>query len=79
MRKLIQDMTEVELTELLSACANQLKVVCAVLEVESPLFVLLLFNDPAIGQYVSNCNRSDMVKALREAANRLESNDYLER
>lgn len=39
-------------------------------------FTLLVFpfNNPGISNYVSNSNRSDMIKVLRETANRLEKN-----
>lgn len=37
-------------------------------------FALLVFefHKPGIGNYISNVKRADMVKALRETANRLE-------
>lgn len=39
-------------------------------------FALLLFefNNPDIGNYISNANRKDMIKSLRETADRLEKN-----
>lgn len=39
-------------------------------------FCLLVFgfNAPGISNYVSNANRADMIKALRETADRLEKN-----
>ena len=39
-------------------------------------FALLLFdfNDPSIGNYISNTKREDMIKTLRETADRLEKN-----
>lgn len=39
-------------------------------------FALLLFefNNPGIGNYISNANRKDMIKSLRETADRLEKN-----
>ena len=71
--KKLEFMTEPELRELMTAMANQIKATAAVMECENPLFVLLLFNDPEIGQYIANCERSDVIKALREAADRLEA------
>ncbi len=42
-------------------------------------FALLVFqfNEPDVCNYVSNAKREDMVKALRESANRLENNKYI--
>lgn len=36
-------------------------------------FALLVFefNAPGIGNYISNCNREDMIKSLEETAERL--------
>lgn len=36
--------------------------------------VMFEFNHPGIGNYVSNAKREDMIKALRETADRLEKN-----
>lgn len=33
------------------------------------------FNQPGIANYVSNANREDMIKMLRETADRLENNE----
>jgi hypothetical protein len=40
-------------------------------------FVLLLFEfgEPAIANYVSNANRQDIIKTLRETADRLEKSE----
>lgn len=43
------------------------------------LFVLLVFDDPGLAQYCSNCDRSTMVQALRECADRLESREDIPR
>lgn len=43
------------------------------------LFCLLVFDDPGLAQYVSNCDRSTMVRALRECADRLESREDVPR
>ena len=45
-------------------------------------FALLAFRFSdigGVGDYVSNANRGDMVKALREAANKLENNETIGR
>jgi hypothetical protein len=79
MNKLLRDMTEPELAELMQALGNQITAVCAILEIEKPSFALLLFNDPAIAQYLANCKRADVIKAMRECADRLERNEDLPR
>jgi hypothetical protein len=71
MQKLI-DMTEPELGSLMRQAARQVVSVAKDLGVEKPLFVLLLFNDPQVAQYIANCDRSDVIKAMRETADRLE-------
>ena len=79
MGKRLEDMTEPEIGELMAAMGNQITAVCAVLGVQRPLFTLLLFNDPAIAQYMSNCERSPMIRALRETADRLEAREDVTR
>lgn len=37
-------------------------------------FILFEFNEPGISNYISNADRSDMIKTLRETADRLEKN-----
>lgn len=37
--------------------------------------VVFDFKNPGIGNYISNAQRPDMVKSLRETANRLENNE----
>ena len=39
---------------------------------DKALFVLVVFDDPGLAQYVSNAEREDVIKALREMADRLE-------
>lgn len=69
--KRLQDMTESELGGLLDAMGVAILGVAAEMGVEKPLFALLLFNDPKLGQYVSNCRREDVILAFEEAAGRL--------
>jgi hypothetical protein len=35
-------------------------------------YAVLVFDNSGVGQYVSNAKRADMVKAMRETADRLE-------
>lgn len=46
---------------------------------DKPLFILYVFNDPKIAQYISSANRSDAITAMRECADRLERKDELAR
>ena len=76
---LIKDMTEPELCGLLNRVGHQVKNACVDQGVEKPLFVVLLFNDPQITQYVANCVRADVIRAMRECADRLERNEDVRR
>lgn len=75
----LQDMTEPELRELMDGYHDALKAEAIVKRVDRPQYVLLVFNDPEIAQYIATVNRSDAIKALREAANRIERNQILSR
>lgn len=68
----IEDMTEPELAELMLLLARQVEMTCKAKGVEMPLFTMLLFNDAAATQYISNCERQDMIRALRMCADRLD-------
>lgn len=69
----LEDMTEQELSELLGKMARAIVETARLNDVEKPLFVLLVFNDPKVAQYVANGTRADIIKAMREAAERLEN------
>ena len=79
MTQKFQDMTEPELRVLMSDLARVVVLACDVKGVERPHFALLVFNDPRIAQYVCNCERADVIKAMRECADRLEANQDLPR
>ena len=72
--KKMEHMTEPELHKLMRLCAKAVEGAAKVSYVEQPLFALILFNDPKIGQYICNCERKEMIQALREMADRLEKN-----
>jgi hypothetical protein len=65
--KVLAEMTEAELRDLLNRVGTAITH-----ELPGALFCCLLFNEPKSAQYVSNCQRSDVILALREAADRLE-------
>lgn len=75
----LRDMDEVELGSLMTLLAKSLERAAAKFLDEKPLFVLVLFNDPEIAQYVSNCDRSTTIAAMRETADRLERRDDVSR
>ena len=69
----LEHMTEPELRDLLNLLSRQIEGTCRHRNVEKSMFVLLLFNDPALAQYACNCERADVIKAMRETADRLEA------
>jgi hypothetical protein len=79
MPKRLEDMTEPELSKLLRAFADAVKSTGVRLLGEKPQFVLLLFNDPKIAQYVASIEREGAIEALRETADRLERRESVER
>lgn len=73
--KTLRDMTEGELRLLMDACAKAInsKLAAHLDPNAKPMFALLVFDDPEVAQYISSCERSCMIEALRETADRLES------
>jgi hypothetical protein len=79
--KRLEDMDERELGEVMVAAAR------AVESVLPPglgprgksMFVLVVFDDPKVAQYISSCNRVDMIAAMRETAERLERKEDVPR
>ena len=88
MKKLV-DMTEPELKLLMMLCArtveNFLTMATMIVDAHDgprttpPQFVLLVFDDPKVAQYISSCQREDVIVALHEAANRLEAGEDIQR
>jgi hypothetical protein len=75
--KQLEDMTEPELRTLTNAVLNA---VDSRLPKDTGFMVLFWpHGRHKISQYGSNCERSDMIKALREAADRLERKQDVER
>ena len=70
----LRDMTEPQIREYMARLAGATESVLPAGPSAKgrALFVLLVFDDPGIAQYVSNCDRSNIVQALRETADRLE-------
>ena len=77
--KQLADMTEPELSALMKSFAEVIKHTGISLGVGCPYFVLLVFNDPKLTQYVSNCERNGMIQAMLEGTLRLMKNEDVTR
>jgi hypothetical protein len=77
--KTLKTMTEPELYDLMNTICRGIEMIADKMDVEKPLFCLVLFNDPEVAQYAGNCQRSDMITAMRETADRLERNETVDR
>jgi hypothetical protein len=77
--KKLEFMTEAELRALMKVVCCGIEASAEVCGVEQPHFVVVLFNDPAVAQYASNCDRASIIKAMRETADRLERNQDVPR
>jgi len=77
--KRLEDLDEVELDSLMRTAAHAVEWAFHDQGVEKPLFALVIFNDPKIGQYIGNCRREDIIKALRETAERMARNQDVRR
>jgi hypothetical protein len=71
----LKNLTELELAALFNAVADAVKQLLP----PGTLFAVIAFDDPGVGQYVSNAQRGDMIRALRETADRLERREDIER
>jgi hypothetical protein len=78
-KRQIQYMTEPELQEFMRNLAMAIEFVAENENVEKINFTLVVWNDPKIGQYIANVSRENMTEALRELANRLETQTDLPR
>ncbi len=70
-KKRLEDMTEPELRDLMNAIARGVVNTAGQFLPDRANFVLVLFNDPKVAQYVANCTRDSMIEAMRETADRL--------
>ncbi len=77
--KRLEDMTEPELADLMRAFGSAIKRTSVEAGIGRPQFVLLLFNDPAVCQYIASIERDGAIKAMRETADRMERKETLER
>ena len=77
--KNLADMTEPELSCLMKLFAEVIQHTGVSLGVGCPNFVLLVFNNPKIAQYVSNCDRKGIIEAMLECAIRLHNKEDVTR
>jgi len=72
-------MTEPELKVMCDMMACAVLDSAKIADVEEPHFVLLLFNDRRLVQFVCNCQRGDVIKALQQCADSLERQEEVPR
>ena len=75
--KTLKDMTELELKNMMNDCALAIDGTIDMhtgvsLRGKRAKFVLVIFDDSAIGQVIASCTRKDMILAIRKTADRLE-------
>lgn len=73
MSEQLSNMTEPELKRLLTDIANYIKAST------DSLFMVVLFDDPGVAQYISNAKREDCIKAMEETAQRFRNNETIGR
>lgn len=71
----LANMTEHQLRDLMIRCGNAVK---SELGGDSQ-FVLLVFDDPKVAQYIATCERSGVIEAMYETAERLKSKQDVRR
>lgn len=79
--KALSDLTEPELKEYFNGLAKAVESILPAGPSKNgrALFALLVFDKSCIGQYVSNAVREDIIKTLRETADRLENRQDIPR
>ena len=82
-RKALVDMSEPEIGALLKSIGAQidgtLRATYPTDHQPRPMWTLLVWDDPGLAQYISSCDRSTAVQALRECADRLEAKEDVRR
>lgn len=73
MKKQFSNMTEPEIKVLLKDLANYIT------QKTGSLFMLVVFDEPGVAQYISNAKREDCIKAMEETAQRFRNNEIIER
>jgi hypothetical protein len=70
----LEEMNPEQIKGLMKLLSHNMEDTIKALGIERVLFVLLLFcpGEDGLTNYISNCNREDIIKALRDAADHLE-------
>lgn len=70
----LEEMNPEQIKGLIKFLSHNMEDTIKNLGIERVLFVLLLFcpGEDGFTNYISNCNREDVIKTLRDTANRLE-------
>ena len=71
----LKNMTEPQISTLMKRAAREITCTFP----RGTLFTLIVFDDPGVGQYIGNAERQDVIRALRETADRLENREDIER
>jgi hypothetical protein len=66
-------MTEPEIKALMRDLAD------CITQKTGSLFMLVVFDDPGVAQYISNAKREDCIKAMEETAQRFRNKETIER
>lgn len=69
--RLVEHMDEVELRGMMNDVSRSIEM-AGLRHGVKPLFAVVVFNDPEVAQYAANCQRQDMIRAMKETAQRLE-------
>ena len=77
--KEVRDMTEPEIRDMMRAVAvavdERLREATGKVGMPGPKFVVIVFDDPKVAQFISSCNREDVVRAMIETAARLSTGE----
>jgi hypothetical protein len=76
MGRLLRDMNEPEMRHYFNLVGQTIE---SILPEDARKFMLVVFDDPGLSQYVGNCERPDIIKAMRETADRLEAKEDIPR
>lgn len=75
----LEDMTEPELKILMNSVCKAIEQTASEFLEDRPMFVIVLFNDPKVAQYASNCNRKSIIESMYETAQRLSNREDITR
>lgn len=73
MSEKLMNMTEPEIKAMMIDLADYIA------QKTGSLFMLVVFDEPQLAQYISNANRGDCIKAMEETTQRFRNNEIIER